>query len=264
MSGLLFEIMDERLIYIIIAALIGSVGSILLAGSILLLKKEKLELLSNRLISFAGGTLMGAAFLGMIPRAMHTADSPQKAGIVIIGGILFFFILEKIILWRTCHDDTCDRKKNASIPIILVGDAFHNFVDGIIITAAFMTSIPFGIVVTISVFAHEIPQEIADFGVLINKGMSKMKALKYNILSGITTLFGAGLAYWALDATKQFIPYVLGISAASFIYIALADLIPQMHEKTKPKESIIQILLMLLGVGIIYTTMYFKHKFHLH
>ncbi len=256
--------MDERLIYIIFAALIGSVGSILIAGSILLLKKKTLEKLSTRLISFAGGTLMGAAFLGMIPNAMHTSGDPQKVGMVIIGGILFFFILEKIILWRTCNDDTCDRTEHASVPIVLIGDAFHNFVDGIVITAAFMTSIPFGIVVTISVFAHEIPQEIADFGILINKGMSKGKALKFNILSGITTLLGAGLSYWALDTAKHFIPWVLGISASSFIYIALADLIPQMHQRTKIKESVIQILLMVLGVGVIFTTMYFKHKFHLH
>jgi len=256
--------MDERLIYIIVAALIGSVGSIMIAGSILLLKRDLLEKLSSRLIAFAGGTLMGAAFLGMIPSAMHSSGDPQKAGLVIIGGILFFFILEKVILWRTCHDDSCDRSERASIPIVLIGDAFHNFVDGIIITAAFMTSIPFGIVVTISVFAHEIPQEIADFGILINKGMSKAKALKYNILSGITTLFGAGLAYWALETTKHLIPWVLSISAASFVYIALADLIPQMHQRTKPRESILQIFLMILGVAVIFITIHFKHKFHLH
>jgi zinc and cadmium transporter len=256
--------MDERLIYIIAAALIGSVGSIMLAGSILLLKKHTLEKLSNRLIAFAGGTLIGAAFLGMIPSAMHSSENPQIAGLVIIGGIIFFFIFEKIILWRTCRDDTCDRSEHASIPIILVGDAIHNFVDGIVITAAFMTSIPFGIVVTISVFAHEIPQEIADFGILINKGMSKAKALKYNILSGITTLLGAGMAYWALETTKHFVPWVLSISAASFIYIALADLIPQMHKRTKPKESILQIFLMILGVAVIFVTIHFKHKFHLH
>lgn len=256
--------MDEKLIYIVAAALIGSVGSILLAGSILLLKKEKLELLSNRLISFAGGTLMGAAFLGMIPNAMHASHQPQKVGMVIIAGIIFFFILEKIILWRTCNDEKCERSEHASIPIVLVGDAFHNFVDGIVITAAFMTSVPFGVIVTISVFAHEIPQEIADFGILINKGMSKRKALKYNILSGITTLIGAGLAYWTLETAKHMIPWVLSLSAASFIYIALADLIPQMHERTKIKESIIQILLMLLGISVIFITMYFKHKFHLH
>jgi zinc and cadmium transporter len=256
--------MDERLVYIIIASLIGSVGSILIAGSILLLRNDRLNKLSSRLVAFAGGTLMGAAFLGMIPSAMHTSGNPQKVGMVVIVGIIFFFILEKIILWRTCQDDTCDRTEHASIPIILIGDAFHNFVDGVVITAAFMTSIPFGIVVTISVFAHEIPQEIADFGILINKGMSKLNALKYNILSGITTLFGAGLAYWTLDTAKHFIPWVLSISAASFIYIALADLIPQMHQRTKLKESLIQLLLMILGIVIIYYSIEVKHSFHAH
>ncbi len=256
--------MDPILIYIIVAALIGSVGSILLAGAILLIKEKRLALLSERLTSFAGGTLMGAAFLGMIPRAMHTAPQPQIAGVTIIAGIIFFFILEKIVLWRTCHDETCDRADKASIPIILVGDAFHNFVDGIVIAAAFMTNPAFGVVVTISVFAHEIPQELADFGILINHGLSRIKALYYNILSGITTLIGAGLAYWFLDSMKGSIPYVLSISAASFVYIALADLIPQMHKRTKISESIIQISLMLLGVLVIWLTIHFKHQFHLH
>ncbi|MFP4664429.1 MAG: ZIP family metal transporter [Bacteroidales bacterium] len=256
--------MDQTLTYIIIAALIGSVGSILLAGGILLIKDKKLALLSERLTSFAGGTLMGAAFLGMIPRAMHTAPSPQTAGLTIIGGIIFFFILEKIILWRICRDDTCHRADFASVPIILVGDAFHNFVDGIVIAVAFMTDTAFGIIVTVSVFAHEIPQELADFGILINHGMSRLKALYYNMLSGITTLLGAGLAYWTLEKVQSSIPYVLSISAASFVYIALADLIPQMHKSTKVKESLIQIGLMLLGVGVIYLTIHFKHNFHLH
>lgn len=254
--------MDKTLLYIIIASLIGSVGSILLAGTILLLKQDRLKVLSNRLISFAGGTLMGAAFLGMIPHAMHHAGNPKFAGLTIVGGIILFFMLEKIILWRTCTDETCDRADKASIPIILIGDAFHNFVDGIVIAAAFITNPAFGIIVTLSVFAHEIPQEIADFGVLINKGMSRKKALIYNMLSGITTFLGAGLAYWALEMIKQSIPYVLSISAASFIYIALADLIPQMHERTKIKESIIQISLMILGVIVIIGSLYLKRHIH--
>ncbi len=252
--------MTKELIYIIAATLIGSVGSILLSASILLLKKEKLELLSNRLLSFAGGTLMGAAFLGMIPHAMHLSHDYEKVGWFILSGILFFFILEKAILWRTCKDECCTRPKQAKISIILIGDGFHNFVDGIVIAAAFMTGIPFGIVVTLSVFAHEIPQEISDFSILINKGLSKKKALTYNILSGLTTLIGAGLAYWTLETAQQSIPWILSLSAASFIYIALADLIPQMHEKTNLKESLIQIFLMLLGISVIF----FSHTFSTH
>jgi zinc and cadmium transporter len=255
--------MDIRLIYIIIASLIGSVGAILIAGTVLLLKEEKLKTLSNRLISFAGGTLIGAAFLGMIPKALSTGN-PETIGLVIIGGIIFFFILEKIILWRTCNNQECNRIDQSSVPIILVGDAFHNFVDGIVITSAFMTDVNFGVIVTLTVVAHEIPQEVADFGILINKGLPKLKAFKLNIISGITTLFGAILAYITLDSARQFIPYALGISAASFIYIALADLIPQMHEKTKIKESIWQISLMILGVILIMITMNLKHQFHLH
>lgn len=254
--------MDHTVLYILIAAIAGSVGSIVIAGLILLLKQNKLQVLSNRLISFAGGTLMGAAFLGMIPKAMGSAIHPQAAGLTIIIGIIFFFLLEKIILWRTCHDDTCDRADKASIPIILIGDAFHNFVDGIVIAAAFMTDHAFGVIVTLSVIAHEIPQEIADFGILINRGMSRTRALFFNILSGITTLLGAGLAYLALDMIRHSIPYVLSISAASFVYIALADLIPQMHKKTSLKESSIQISLMVLGIVVIILSLYLKKYIH--
>ncbi|MBN1116134.1 MAG: ZIP family metal transporter [Bacteroidales bacterium] len=238
--------------YILIALMLGSVGSILLASALLLLSKSKLELVSTYLISVAGGTLLGAAFLGMIPKAIQVLQKPELALGLTLSGIILFFVVEKFILWRSCGNKECERYNSASAPLILLGDALHNFIDGIIITAAFFTSVEFGVIVTLTVFAHEIPQELADFGVLIHNGYSKKKALKFNLISGLTTLVGGLLAYVVLETAERLIPFVLSFSAASFIYIALADLVPQMHSKTKLTDSIIQLLLILLGVLIIY------------
>jgi zinc and cadmium transporter len=237
--------------YIIVALLMGSIGSVGLAGLMLTLKNEKLIVFSTYLTYLAGGTLLGAAFIGMIPKAL----SLSSANIIfptILLGILFFFILEKIILWRTCKNKDCERHLNAVVPIILVGDAFHNAVDGIVIAASFLTSVDLGVFVTISVVLHEIPQELGDFGILIKSGLSRIKAFIYNGLSGISAIIFGLAAYFTLDYLKILIPYALAFSAASFLYIALADLIPEMHRKTALKESVSQIFLIVIGILIIY------------
>jgi zinc and cadmium transporter len=237
--------------YIIIALFIGSAGSVLLAGLLLLFHDDKLHIIATFLSTLAGGTLLGAAFLGMLPKATSLA----AAGVVFkvtLAGIILFFLTEKIILWRICGNKDCVRHQNASSQLILVGDGFHNFIDGIIITASFYTSISFGVLVTLSVFAHEIPQELGDFGILIKNGFSKKKAIFYNVLSSFTTIIGGIITYFALDYARSMIPYVLAFSAASFIYIALADLVPQMHQKTSLRDSFIQLTLILTGVAIIY------------
>ena len=239
------------IVYIIGALLVSSVGSVSIAGSLLFFSENKLDKISNWLLTLAGGTLLGAAFLGMLPKAMHLGEKSETIFTVTLVGILFFFIIEKIILWRTCGNKNCERHRNVSAPLILLGDGLHNFIDGIIITAAFFTSVKFGLIVAISVFAHEIPQELADFGILINNGYTKVKALKYNIISGLTTLVGGIIAYITLDWATKLIPWVLAISAASFIYIALADLVPQMHQKTNIKNSVLQVILIISGVLII-------------
>ena len=240
------------LFYITIALLIGSAGSVGLAGILLLLQDEKLNKVSSYLISLAGGTLLGAAFLGMLPKAISFASTEISVFRLVLASIVAFFITEKAILWRICSNKNCERHQNASATLILLGDAFHNFIDGIIITTAFFSSYSFGILVTLSVFAHEIPQELADFGVLINNGYSRKKALWYNMLSSLSTLPGGIIAYFALASAEKLIPWILAISAASFIYIALADLVPQMHKKTRIKDSIIQIGLIITGIFIIY------------
>lgn len=240
------------LLHIAIALLISSAGSVGLAGMLLFLKNEKLEKVSSYLISLAGGTLLGAAFLCMLPKAIKLTGTEIPILRIILAAIVAFFIIEKAILWRICSNKNCERQQDASAQLILLGDAFHNFIDGVIITAAFFTSYPFGILITLSVFAHEIPQELADFGILINNGYSRKKALCYNMLSSLSALPGGIIAYFYLDSAKKFIPWTLAISAASFIYIALADLVPQMHKKNGIQDSIIQIGLIITGIFIIY------------
>ncbi len=243
--------MNSSLVFIIFALFAGSIGSVGLASLLLLLKDEKLQKISTYLTYLAGGTLLGAAFMGMIPNALKMLEAP-KVMQLILGGILFFFLLEKIILWRSCRNKDCERHLEAAAPMILIGDAFHNAIDGIVIAASFLTSTELGIFVTLSVVFHEIPQELGDFGILLKSGLSKKKALFYNALSGSSAIVTGIIAYFFMQELKAFIPYALAFSAASFLYISMAELIPEMHKKTKTLESILQILLILTGIFIIY------------
>ncbi|MGB4413343.1 MAG: ZIP family metal transporter [Paludibacter sp.] len=243
--------MSESLIFTIVALIAGSVGSVGLTGLLLLAKENRLQIISTYLTYLAGGTLLGAAFLGMIPEAITMLDSRVVFEFV-LAGILFFFMLEKIILWRTCRNKDCERHIKAAAPMILIGDAFHNAIDGVVIAASFLTSTELGIFVSISIIFHEVPQELGDFGILLKGGYSRRKALFYNMLSGSSAIVVGIVAYYFMGTMKSLIPYALAFSASSFLYIALADLIPEMHQKTKLKESFIQILLIIVGVLIIY------------
>jgi len=243
--------------YVVIALFLGSVGSVALAGLMLILGNEKLEKVSTYLMYLAGGTLLGAAFLGMIPEAIKMSE-PKLILQSIMFGILLFFVLEKIILWRSCRNKNCERHMTAAAPIILIGDAFHNAIDGVVIAAAFLTSAELGIFVTLSVMLHEIPQELGDFGILIKSGFTRSKAFWYNVLSGATAMVSGIAAFYTLDSLRSLIPYALAFSASSFLYIALADLIPEMHRKTSLKASISQVLLIAFGISIIYVSLYFK------
>lgn len=245
------------LLTIIIAILLGSILSIVLSGSLLLLNNKRLDKISNALVSLAGGTLLGAAFLGMMPKAVSLLPG-QKVFMIVLAGIIVFFIIEKLILWHTCHNKNCERHQGATAPLILIGDAFHNFIDGVVIAAAFSASEAFGIAVTFSVFAHEIPQEVADFGILIRSGYSRRKAMLMNLLSGLSALPAGILAYYALQTAQNLIPWFLAFSAASFIYISLADLFPQMHKKTNLLASLQQLLLILSGIGMIVLIKWLK------
>lgn len=235
--------------WIIVFSILGSLGAIAGAALMLLFPANARKSILPYLISYATGTLLGAAFLGMIPKALGHAAPIAVCGTV-LAGILLFFALEKILLWRHCHDEDCE-VHSSSGPLLLIGDAFHNFVDGFVIAAAFLTSIPFGIAASLAVIAHEIPQEVDDFAILLENGYSRLKALILNSLSSITTLPGAIIAYYFLGETQQAIPYILALSAASFIYIALADLIPGLHHKTKTGSALLQFILIAAGIGTI-------------
>ncbi len=251
--------MNESLVYLLLALFIGSLGSVGLAGLLLLVKKRNMQRISTYLSYLAGGTLLGAAFLGMMPKAISLLDSGLVFVSVLVG-ILFFFVLEKIILWRTCRNVDCERHLKAAAPMILVGDAFHNAIDGVVIAASFLTSIELGVFVSVSIVLHEIPQELGDFGILLRSGYSRGKALFFNLLSGSTAVVFGILAYYYLGFLNHLIPYALAFSAASFLYIALADLIPEMHQQSKLKESVIQLVLIVVGVLLIYTVKYFNQQ----
>ena len=235
--------------WIVTFSVLGSVGAIGGAAALLLFPDRVRITLIPCLISYATGTLLGAAFLGMIPHALEHAQAPVVLATV-LAGIILFFLLEKLVLWHHCHEEKCEVHGTAGT-LLLIGDAFHNFIDGVVIAAAFITSIPFGVATSLAVIAHEVPQEIGDFGVLLESGYSKKKAFIYNLLSSVSTLPGAIIAYFYLKTSQVIIPYILALSAASFIYIAIADLIPSLHKKVGPVASIRQLILILAGVGTI-------------
>ncbi len=212
----------------------------------------------NVLISYAIGALLGAAFLEILPHALEHGDVHRMTSTVLFG-ILVFFVLEKLVLWRHCHHDHCEAH-DAHAPahdhgrsglLILIGDTFHNFVDGILIAAAFLESTQLGIVTALAIIAHEIPQEVGDYLILLHSGYSRARALAFNLLSSLATLVGAMLAYFALSQLTEWIPTLLGLAAASMIYVAVADLIPSLHKRTELKATLQQISLIVLGVASI-------------
>ncbi len=234
----------------IVFAMLGSVGA--LGGAALLLRfpdAVRTRLLPC-LLAYATGTLLGAAFLGMIPTSLEQAPALAVSSTVLLG-IVLFFVLEKLVLWRHCHDSDCAVHGHQGGKLILVGDAFHNFVDGVIIAAAFLISVPVGIATSLAVIAHEIPQELGDFAILLASGYNKVKAFTYNLLSSLATLPGVVLGWFWLDEMRGAIPYILALSAASFIYIAVADLVPGLHQRTGAKATVLQVLLMLSGIATI-------------
>jgi zinc and cadmium transporter len=237
------------LLWIIGFSILGSLGAVAGAALFLFFPENIRRILVPYLISYATGTLLGAAFLGMIPAGLRQAPAHAVMATV-LAGIVLFFMLEKFVLWRHCHDSQCELHSRAG-PLILIGDAFHNFVDGVVIGAAFLTSVPLGIAASLAVIAHEVPQEVGDFAILLDSGYGRAKALVLNGLSSATTLPGAVATYFWLGETHAAVPYILALSAASFIYIAAADLIPGLHKQVTAAASLRQLGLLLAGIGTI-------------
>jgi len=203
------------------------------------------------LIAFATGVLLTAAFLGLIPEAVEKAGEPHIIMPYILGGILFFFIMEKVVIWRNCRDKTCEVHSHASGPIILLGDSLHNFTDGIVIAAAFLSGLNLGIVAGFTIIFHELAHETGDFGVLLHSGYSKKKAFIYNMVSSSTTIPASIISYFLLDSMEFAVPFLLAISASSFIYIALSDLTPDLHRHTEIKYILKQIAFIIIGIVLM-------------
>ena len=238
---------------IIIASVVGGIFS-LIGGIILLTKEAFARRISLLLVSFASGSLLGAAFLDLFPEAIELfngmAVDVQNVFIFAIVGILSIFIFEKFLKWHHCHDsEICDYHGFSST--ILIGDAIHNFIDGIVIAFSFAVNPSVGIAATIAIFFHEVPQEISDFGVLLHAGYSRKKILIYNFFAASSTLLGAIMGYFALPFISHILPYLISFAAGTFIYIATADLIPELKHKTKGL-NIIHFIAMIVGVFIIW------------
>jgi zinc and cadmium transporter len=214
------------------------------------------------LVSFAIGTLLGAAFLEVIPHAFEQGEA-HKVAASILGGIFCFFVLEKLLLWRHCHTENCEvhdphvpsgadaHDHGRSGLLIVVGDTVHNFVDGLLIAAAFLQSTELGIIAALAIIAHEIPQEVGDFLILLHSGYSRMKALAMNLISSAATVAGGVLGYFGLQHVSGLEPVLLGFVAASMIYVAVADLIPGLHRRPELRDTASQSLLIALGIGTI-------------
>ncbi len=259
----------DLLVLIIIFTAIGGVLSVMAAAAFLLLPDRQRDAVLPHGISFAIGALLAVAFWGLIPEAFAEIKPEQFQSLsgTILAGVLGFFVLEKLLIWRHCHFGSCeahgdedDRSHEHSHShgmaksagaLIILGDSIHNFVDGVLIAAAFLTDVQLGIVTSLAVAAHEIPQEVGDFAILLHSGYSKRKALFYNMFASLTTVLGGVLAYFGLEGLHDSLPYFLALAASSFIYIAVADLIPSLHKKTDMKTSLQQIALIAAGVLLI-------------
>jgi len=235
------------LLWIIAASVAGGVLSVLCAALFALSTRPHWV---GSLVSYAIGALLGAVFLDILPEAMETGSG------TVLAGILLFFTLEKLLLWRHCHHDDCEVHEHdthgRSGTMIMVGDTFHNFVDGVIVAAAFLVDIHLGIVTALAIIAHEIPQEVGDFLILLHSGYSKAQALRVNVLSSLAMLAGGVLAYFALQSVQSIVPTLLALAAASMIYVAVADLIPGLHKRTQLRDTVQQVALIMLGVGSIF------------
>jgi zinc and cadmium transporter len=238
------------LLYAVGLSIIGSLGGLLLASALLLFPDGVRTKLVPWLVSYAVGTLLGVALLALLPEALQVL-TPRRVFEALLGGILLFFVLEKLVLWRHCHTNDCEVHGTAA-SLVLIGDGFHNFVDGAMIGAAVLTSVPLGISTAIAVATHEVPQEVGDFAVLLHAGYSRGRALVLNVLSGLSALAGAALAVLLVDSTPALKPYLLCVAAASFLYIAMADLIPDLHSGRIAGSAFRQLLLVAAGVLTAY------------
>jgi zinc and cadmium transporter len=247
------------LAYISAASVIGGLLSLGIAALISFAARAHWV---GALVSFAIGALLGAAFLEVLPHAFRNTASLQATSATVLGGILGFFVLEKLVLWRHYHAHAHDLDADRTRPeaqdhgrsglLILVGDSFHNFVDGVLIAAAFMQDTALGVVTATAVIAHEIPQEVGDFLILLHSGYGKARAFALNLASSFAMVIGALAGYFALQGVQGWINTLLALAGASMIYVAVADLIPGLHRRTELRATLQQVSLIGAGVASIW------------
>lgn len=283
------------LLWIVLFSLIGGILSV--AGAALVALNARIAAIPM-LISYAIGAMLGAVFLEILPEAIKVASNVQYMTATVLFGILLFFTLEKLVIWRHCHGDHCEvhaihteeecpethphttkyKPVSAKQPLmnlhaasqhahshdhgrsgmmVMIGDTFHNFVDGILIASAFMVDVKVGIVTAIAIIAHEIPQEVGDFLILLHSGYSKKQAFIFNLVSSFATVVGGAIAYFALSHVQGWIPTILGLAASSMLYVAVADLIPSLHKRTELRATISQLALIACGVASIWLAGHF-------
>ena len=248
------------LLYIVVATFVGGVLSVLIAAA---LNVTVLARLVRNLVSLSTGILLGTALLQVLPEAFEGPTSPHALFATLLGGLMFFFLLEKAELYRHGHhhegDDPhhhhhhgfdADQAGRGGWSVLL-GDSIHNFCDGIIIAAAFLTDMRLGAVTAAAIVAHEIPQEVGDFIVLVNAGLTRRKALLYNALSGLAAVVGGVLGYFVVGPWKELFPYLLVVAASSFVYVAVADLMPQLQRRLSWRDTVAQLGWMAAGLGVV-------------
>ena len=236
---------------------VGAISLLSLVGVFTLsIRVEKLKHFMVYMISFSAGALLGDAFLHLLPELVSEIGFSPRIGLYILCGIAFSFIIEKIIHWRHCHHPITSDHKHPFAWMNLIGDGVHNFIDGLIIGAAFLVDLNLGFATALAVILHEIPQEIGDFGVLIAGGFSRKKAMLLNLATAMAALFGTVLVLTIGSKTEDLTHFLIPFAIGGFIYIAAADLIPELHKETKVEKSIIQFIWFALGGGAMYALLY--------
>ena len=251
------------LFWIIGTCLAGGFLSLLFA--FLFFKKANVNIVTN-MVSLSVGTMLGAVFLEILPHALKQSTDSHDTMFVVLIGLLIFFTLEKLLIWRHCHGDHCEThshdtqlKYNKSGSLVLIGDLSHNFIDGILIASAFIYEFELGLVTALAIYAHQIPQEMGNISIFVNKGLKKNKAILLNVIANITMTTGAIITYILIDSAGEILPVLLAFTASNLIYVAISDLIPGLHKRTEIKESSMQIAMILIGVMIVYFFHTFLH-----
>ncbi|HET7570685.1 MAG TPA: ZIP family metal transporter [Gammaproteobacteria bacterium] len=252
--------------WIVIFTAVGGICSALIASVFLLFSEERRRVTLPYLLSFATGAQLGVAYLALYPEASQEVGPHHQRllGILVVVGIMAFFMLEKWMRWHQHGAEPVHRDAGeldmAGGSLILIGDGVHNAIHGVLIAASFLASIQLGLVMTLAVLAHEIPLEVSDIAILVGSGMSRMRAFILNALVGVATMVGGLVAYFALDQTRSILPYILTIAIANMTYISLADLVPNMHKRTGLAEALWQFGLIAVGVGVILVIEYGIHS----